>query len=98
MVCEKSKISAAKGVIRTNLLTLEDDILSEVVPIDVFRIQTLGRYDHIVIMVTHGTLESYQFEGGLLDFSSLCLLWVSYHATELVRDFEPLPQVLRDLL
>ena len=91
-------MSAAIGVMRTNLLTLEDDILSEVVPIDVFRIQTLGRYNYIVIVVTHGTLESYQFEGGVLNLSSLCLLWVSYHATELVRDFEPLPQVLRDLL
>ena len=91
-------MSAAIGVIRTNLLTLQDDILSEIVPVDVFWIQTLGGYYHIVIMVTHGTLESYQFEGGLLNFSSLCLLWVSYHATEFVRDFEPLPQVLRDLL
>ena len=91
-------MSAAKGVIRTNLLTLEDDILSEVVPVDVFRIQTLGRYNHIVIMVTHGTLESYQFEVGLSNFSSLCLLWVSYHASELVRDFEPLPQDLGYLL
>jgi hypothetical protein len=63
---------------RTNLLTLEDDILSEIVPVDVFRIQALGRYDNIVIMVPHGTLERYQLEGSLSNFSSLCLFWVCY--------------------
>ena len=83
---------------RTNLLTLEDDILSEVVPVDVFRIQALGWYDNIVVMVTHGTLERYQLEGSLPNFSSLCLFWVCYKSAELVRDFEPLSQVLGYLL
>jgi hypothetical protein len=31
-------MSAAERVMRKNLLTLEDDILSEIVPVDVFRI------------------------------------------------------------
>jgi hypothetical protein len=84
--------------LRTKSLTLEDDILSEVVPVDVFWIQTLGGYDNIVIMVTHGTLERYQLEGSLSNFSSLCLSWVCYKSAELVRDFEPLPQVLGYLL
>lgn len=79
-------------------LTLEDDILSEIVPVDVFRIETLGWYDDIVIMVTHGTLERYQLERSLSNLSKLCLFCVLYHTAELVRDFEPLPQVLGYLL